>query len=172
MRLCGGIDWSREGNSLRGLFVTVSELWLSLIGSIKTRGCIFKDKQNGKRWGEGERRRARRTNARQKEGRGGASDDRLARQCSGGANESSVGPDNGPTVPVPAVNLLPSGRGGRIGSGIIKPSSMESVWLSVCLPFPPNESLINGAYSARSTVWHQRLDDGWWMRRFIDTNKV
>lgn len=54
MRLCGGIDWSREGNSLRGLFVTVSELWLSLIGSIKTRGCIFKDKQNGN--GEGKER--------------------------------------------------------------------------------------------------------------------
>lgn len=67
-----------------------------------------------------------------------ASDGRLARQCSGGANESSVGPDNGPTVPVPAVNLLPSGRGGEDRQWDHK-TVINGVCLTVCLSPIPSE---------------------------------
>lgn len=67
--------------------------------------------------------KGKRTNARQKESWGGVT---VGLLCSAAGGERVLwGPDNGLTVPVPAVNMLLS-KGG-FSKGTIKTSSMESV---------------------------------------------
>ncbi len=58
---------------LRRLFVTVSELWLSLIGSIRTPGAFLKTNRKETRKGDDgkEREDGRNNKSRQKESRGG-----------------------------------------------------------------------------------------------------
>lgn len=109
----------------RRLFVTVSELWPSLIGSIMTPGALLKTNRRGTR---AEMR----------------SDGRLALQRSGGVGRRVLwGPHNGLTVPVPAVNPLLSEGGIRqeghknVTDGVCL-TDCVSVCLSLCLPFPLN----------------------------------
>ena len=76
--------------TLRCLFVTVSELWLSLIGGIKTPGAFLKtNRKEIKSWRWGRRRETEGKKKCETEGESGRSDGRLALQRSGGANESS-----------------------------------------------------------------------------------
>lgn len=99
----------------RRLFVTVSELWPSLIGSIKTPGALLKTNRRGTRAGdEGGR----------EEGRGGVT---VVSLCStAGGRRVLWGPHNGLTVPVPAVNPL-------LSEGGIRQEGHKNVMDGVCL---------------------------------------
>ena len=160
MRLCGGIDWSREGNSLRGLFVTVSELWLSLIGSIKTRGCIFKDKQKGN--GEGRERDGGQGEQMRDRGRAGEERVTVARLCSAaGERTSPLGSWQWTDCACACCKFASVWEGGEDRQWDHK-TVINGVCLTVCVsPIPsewkPNQwRLFRKKHSVTSVAW-------WWM---------
>lgn len=106
------------GLALSCLFVTVSDLWLPLIGSIKSLGAFLKTRSEDIRVRVRWRREAkdRRTTA------------TVASLCSavGGTNESSGVLTMGLTVTAPAVNLL-------LSEGEMKHSDHKNIIDGVCL---------------------------------------